>query len=103
MTANKWRGEASFDIAGAPILLRPTFSALVAAEDEIGPLFDLVERAAEGRLTLAEIATLFDHLSAGHRPPEIDRSRIGEAIVARGLAGVTPQLKIVLKQILAGR
>ena len=83
-------------------MLRPTFSALVAAEAELGPLFALVERAADGKLALGEIAALFDHVSAG-RPAGITRERIGEAIVASGLANVTPQLRVLLGQILQGQ
>ena len=39
-------------IGGATHVLRPSFGALVAAEAELGPLFALVERAADGRLAL---------------------------------------------------
>jgi hypothetical protein len=49
------------------------------------------------------MAALFDHLSREGRPVGIDRARIGDAIVERGLAGVSPQLKVVLGQILQGR
>ena len=100
--ANPYRGEASLQVAGAAIVLRPSFAALVAAEGELGPLFALVERAAEGRLALGEIAALFDHLSS-KRPEGITREAIGEAIVEHGLAGVTPTLRMVLGQILQGR
>ena len=48
--ANPARGEAALTVGGEAILLRPSFAALVAAEEELGPLFALVERAAEGRL-----------------------------------------------------
>lgn len=84
------------------LVLRPTFAALVAAEGELGPLFALVKRAADGKLALSEIATLFDHVSSG-RPVAITRERIGEAIVATGLANVTPQLRVLLGQILQGQ
>ena len=100
--ANAFRGEASLEIAGERLLLRPTFGALVAAEEELGSLFELIERAAAGALKLHEIAALFDHLSRG-RPEAITRERIGDAVVEKGLAGVTPMLKLVLKQILQGR
>ena len=53
--ANSQRGEASLRVAGEALVLRPSFAALVAAEAELGPLFALVERAAEGRLALGEI------------------------------------------------
>ena len=102
MSANPHRGEASFSVGGEILVLRPTFATLVAAEGELGPLFALVERAADGKLALSEIAALFDHVSAG-RPVAITRERIGEAIVATGLANVTPQLRVLLGQILQGR
>jgi hypothetical protein len=89
-------------VAGERLLIRPAFGALVAAEEELGSLFELVERAAAGALKLSEIAALFDHLSRG-RPEAITRERIGEAVVEKGLAKITPVLKIVLSQILQGR
>jgi hypothetical protein len=100
--ANAYRGEASIEVAGEKLFLRPSFAALVAAEEELGSLFELVERAAEGQLRLQQIVALFDHLSRG-RPEVITRERIGEAVVEKGLAGVTPTLKVVLAQILQGR
>ena len=36
--------------------VRIALGALVAAEGELGPLFALVERAAEGKLALGEMA-----------------------------------------------
>jgi hypothetical protein len=100
--ANPHRGEASLAVGGETLILRPSFSALVAAEQELGSLFGLVERASEGKLALQEIAALFDHLSPG-RPPAITRERIGEAVVEKGLAGISPTLRLVLEQILQGR
>lgn len=100
--ANPHRGEASLQVAGETLVLRPSFSALVAAEQELGSLFGLVERASEGKLALHEIAALFDHLSAD-RPSAITRERIGNAIVERGLAAISPTLRLVLEQILKGR
>ena len=100
--ANPYRGEASILVGGETLLLRPSFTALVAAEEELGSLFGLVERAAEGRLGLHEIAALFDHLSAA-RPAAITRERIGDAVVEKGLSGISPVLRIVLGQILQGR
>ncbi len=88
-------------IDGERIVLRPTFSALVAAEDELGSLFDLVERAANGRLLLSEIVTLFWYVVCD-RPEHLGRERLGEGMMKLGLAGVTPALKILLRQILSG-
>ena len=101
-SANPHRGEAKLEVGGERLLLRPTFAALVAAEEELGSLFELVERAAAGALKLQEIAALFDHLSPA-RAAAITRERIGEAVVEKGLAKVTPVLRQVLAQILQGR
>jgi hypothetical protein len=103
VTANPYRGEASLKVGGEDIVIRPSFTALVAAEEELGPLFALVERTAEGKLGVSEMAALFDHLSRAARPAGIDRARIGDAIVEQGLARVSPQLRLVLGQILQGR
>jgi hypothetical protein len=100
--ANPARGEARFDVGGAAILLRPSFAALVAAEEDLGPLFALVERAAEGRLGIGEMASLFFHCAA-ERPDDVTRERIGEAIAEGGLARATPALRVLLTQILQGR
>ena len=100
--ANPARGEAVLVIGGEAIKLRPSFESLVAAEEELGPLFALVERAATGGLKVAEIATLFWHC-AESRPLGLTRAWIGEGIAEQGLAGVTPVLKILLGQLLQGR
>ena len=102
MTANSYRGEAWIEVGGEKLLLRPTFGALVAAEEELGSLFEIVERAAEGSLKLQQIVALFDHLSST-RPQAITRERIGQAVVEKGLANITPVLKLVLGQVLQGR
>jgi len=100
--ANAYRGETGIEVGGEQLLLRPSFGALVAAEEELGSLFELVEHAAAGSLKLEQIVALFDHLSRT-RPPAITRERIGEAVVEKGLAGVSPILRRVLTQILQGR
>ena len=98
--ANAARGEAALSVGGETLVLRPSFEALVAAEEELGPLFALVERAAEGRLTVKEMAALFWHCAGA---PGVARERIGAAIAEMGLAGVAPVLKRLLGQILQGR
>lgn len=100
--ANAVRGEAELIVNGQRLVLRPSFAALVVAEDELGSLFDLVERAANGRLKLSDTAGLFWHVIKD-RPDDLTREAFGEAIMALGLTGVTPPLKILLKQILSGR
>ena len=99
---NPARGEAAVRVAGEMLVLRPSFAALVAAEEELGPLFALVERAAAGGLRLSEMVALFWHCLA-ERPVALTRERLGEAVAAGGLAQATPVLKTLLQQILAGR
>lgn len=99
--ANPLRGEATLAVAGRACVLRPSFTALVAAEEELGSLFALVERAADGRLCLAEMAALFWHCMTD--PAELSRERVGEAVVALGLAGCAAPLRTLLAQILQGR
>jgi len=100
--ANALRGEAEFRVGAQVLVLRPSFSALVAAEGELGPLFALVERAADGRLGLGELASLFWHC-VRDRPEGLTREAVGDAAVAQGLAAVTPALRVLLGQILSGR
>ena len=101
MSANPARGEASFVVAGKPRTLRPTFAALVAAEEQLGPLFALVERAGGGHLRLAELAALFWHCLAEREA--ISREAVGEAVMQAGLAGCAAPLRALLGQILQGR
>ncbi|HEV2746540.1 MAG TPA: gene transfer agent family protein [Allosphingosinicella sp.] len=98
---NPARGEAALSVAGETLVLRPSFAALVAAEEELGPLFALVERAADGGLKLGEMAALFWHCVA-ERPAHCTRDQIGAAIAEAGLARTTPVLKVLLTQILQG-
>lgn len=99
---NGARGEAALELGGDRLTLRPSFAALVAAEQELGPLFELVERAVEGKLSLAEMAGLFWHCLADP-PAGLTREALGEAIVGAGLAKLSPVLRAILQQILGGK
>ena len=100
--ANPLRGEAALTVSGETLVLRPSFESLVAAEQELGPLFALVERAADGRLGLSEMASLFWHC-VRDRPDWCTRERIGGAVTEGGLSHATPVLRMLLIQILQGR
>jgi len=100
--ANALRGEVSLVLGADTFCLRPSFAALVAAEAELGPLFALVERAAGGGLTLGEMAALF-WFCLDAPPATLTRSALGERLVTAGLANVTPALRALLAQVLAGR
>ena len=98
--ANPLRGEAALVIAGLERLLRPTFTALVAAEEELGPLFALVERAGAGQLKLGEMAGLFWHCLADKN--SLTREQLGQAMAELGLAACAKPLRVLLGQILQG-
>lgn len=99
-TANPLRGEAELVVAGQPRLLRPTFDALVRAEEELGSLFALAERAGAGELRLAEMAALFWHCLVEREA--VPREAVGEAVVRMGVAAAAKPLRALLQQIFAG-
>ena len=100
--ANPARGEAELRVGGEMLVLRPSFAALVAAEGEIGPLFAMVERAADGRLGLGEMVALFWHCLRDC-PAGMTREAFSDGVTLGGLAAATPALKLLIGQILAGR
>jgi hypothetical protein len=98
---NPLRGECSLTVGGAAFVLRPSFEQLVLAEAELGSLFALVERAAQGALTIAEMTALLWHcLPADGRP---DRAAVGQAVLAMGLVAATQPVRAVLAQVLQGQ
>ncbi|MCP1468701.1 hypothetical protein J3E64_000368 [Sphingobium sp. OAS761] len=99
--ANPERGEAALEVGGERLALRPSFAALVAAEQELGPLFELIERASDGKLALGDLIALFWHCLTDRGA--MTREALGEAVLAAGLAKATPALKAILHQILAGK
>lgn len=101
MTANSVRGEAAIHVGGRELVLRPSFDALCRAEEELGSLFALVDRAADGKLRLAEIASLFWHCL--ERQDACSREQVGEAVLDMGLAKASVPLKLMLGQVLRGR
>ncbi len=101
ISANSARGEAQFMIGDNAYIIRPSFAALVAAENEIGSLFDFVERAAAGKALLGEVIALFWHCSVDTHA--LNREQFSETLAAMGMVGLTPILKIILRQILQGQ
>lgn len=99
--ANPARGESALVIGGVAHRVRPTFEALVAAEGELGSLFALVERAAAGTMTIAEVAGLIWHCLEDRRA--VARGAVGQAIVETGLSGVMPVVRCLIGQVLEGR
>lgn len=98
--ANPHRGETVIVIGGQPLVLRPTFGALAAAEEELGPLFAFVERASAGQLRLAELVGLFWHCLRERNG--LNRDAFAEAVTREGLAACTSPLRALIIQILKG-
>lgn len=99
--ANPLRGESALQVAGVNWVLRPTFESLVLAEAELGSLFALVERAAQGALTLTEMTALLWHCLPLETRPE--RAAVGQAMLAMGLVAATQPVRAVLAQVLQGQ
>lgn len=100
-SANAMRGEAEFGIDGQTFLLRPSFENLVSAEEEIGSLFALVERASEGAITVSEITALLWHcIEAQQRPA---REQVGKAVLECGLVEAIKPVRTILAQVLQGQ
>jgi hypothetical protein len=100
LAANPLRGECALNLGGVSYVLRPSFEHLVLAEVELGSLFALVERAAAGALTLAEMTALLWHCMPAETRPE--RAAVGEALLAMGLVAATQPVRTVLAQVLQG-
>jgi hypothetical protein len=102
IVANAMRGEVAVAIDGRACLLRPTFAALVAAEAELGSLVALIERAADGGLRLDELIAVLWHCLA--EPAAFaGRDSFADAALAAGLVRLTPAVRTVFAQVLAGR
>ncbi len=99
-SANSARGEVAFRIDGTAWIVRPSFAALIAAEEEIGSLLALAERAALGSLSLAEVEVLLWHCLDDRR--ELERARIGPALIEQGLTAAMPAVRAILRQLLSG-
>lgn len=105
--ANSARGEAQIITADQEYILRPSYEALASAEGEIGSLFDFVERAAAGKALYSEVVALFWHCAilpahSSNRSDADERTLFSDNMASIGLAGLTPALKIILRQILQG-
>lgn len=99
--ANAIRGEAEIRIDGDTVVLRPSFENLVAAEEELGSLFGMVERASQGGVTLAEVTALVWHCV--ELDPRPSREVIGKAVLAMGLVEATRPVRAILAQVLQGQ
>jgi hypothetical protein len=98
--ANPQRGEAHIVLDGQPFVIRPSFEALVLAEEELGSLFAMVERASDGALTISEMTGLIWHCLPVDTRPE--RGVVGSALLAMGLVEATKPVRVIFSQVLKG-
>ncbi len=97
--ANPVRGEVCLVLGGVALRLRPSFSALIAAEGEVGSLFRLLERAGSGDVKLAEMGALFWHCLF-ERP--CDRNAFEERVLAAGPVAMLKPYRALLAAIFGG-
>jgi hypothetical protein len=100
VSVNPLRGEAALLLGSTEYKFRPTFAALCAVEAEIGSIFRLVERAADGDLSLADLAALLWHCVDDARP--LERAEFSQALIEGGLVRAAPVARQMLRQALEG-
>jgi hypothetical protein len=100
--ANPERGEVALSLRSGAVVLRPTFSALVAAEGEIGSLLSLLDRAGAGDLRLGDVGPLFWHAMSveGRR---IERGQFEAELLEIGLAALLVPYRQLLAAVFGGR
>ena len=102
MSANPVRGEVALPLTDGVRLLRPSFSALVAAEAEAGSLFQLLDRAAGGQARIADMGALFWHC-LGDRHDAEERQQFETALLAEGVGALLPVYRALLSAVFGGR
>lgn len=98
--ANPLRGEVELVLGDETLVLRPSFAALVSAEEEVGSLFSLVERVAGGEARLKELAALFWHCLDGKKG---GRAAFEDRLIAEGLARLLPVYRTLLARLFGSR
>lgn len=98
-SANVHRGEAALTLGGITYRLRPSFEALVRAEEEIGSLIALVERAGTGVLGIKDIAVLLHNcaIAGGH---DVSRDDFAAALLEEGISASIPALRSILSGLM---
>lgn len=97
--ANMLRGEVQLPLADQAIDLRPTFAALVAAEAEIGSLFQLLDRAAAGDIRFADFGTLFWHCAVAAESWIGSRGDFEAALVKAGATMLLEPYRALLRAV----
>ena len=101
-TANPVRGEVLVSLPAGDCVLRPTFSALVSAEGEVGSLLALLDRAGGGDVRLGDIGPLFWHALAVPGA-WVDRHAFEAELAGAGLRVLIPPYRSFLSAVFGGR
>jgi hypothetical protein len=101
-SANPVRGEVQLTAGSLKVVLRPSFAALVAAEQEAGSLVRIMERAAAGDIRLADIGPLFWHCARAGGDPAGDRSDFEARLGAAGIQALLPAYRELLTHVFRG-
>lgn len=110
MTANPIRGEVSVQMEGEDYVLRPTYDAITAVEEQTGRSIQQLALAAdEGSLPLRHAAIVVtEFVKAWGREndkpyfAQFTVRRIAELLFAEGLLKVNPRVALALWQALTG-
>lgn len=102
MSGNPHRGDLSFAVDGRTYVLRPTFAAVVAAEQEIGSLLALAAQAQNG-LSFEKAVALLHHCHLAADPAGPDREAFGAILMEHGFMPSLALFKQLMTDLLGGQ
>lgn len=100
---NPHRGEVAFTVGDVTHTLRPTFEAVVAIEQVLGPLVALARRSANEGIGVQDLAVLFHHCARAADADAPDIERFGTLIVQAGMAPCLSVFRQLMETILGGQ
>jgi len=104
--ANSLKGEVEIRLGGERYVLRPSFTAIMAIEAELGGVVPLARRAAKGDFGLRDLTVIVREglnahaLAAGGK--QLDADRVGAMILTEGVAHVAGPVRDFLTAVLSG-
>ncbi|MFQ3594895.1 MAG: GTA-gp10 family protein [Sphingomonadaceae bacterium] len=96
------RGEVMLEAGTLRLPLRPTFAALVAAEQEVGSLVLLMRRVADGDVRLADAGPLLWHCAVASGEVRVGRDAFEAKLAEAGVQALLPAYRGLLARIFAG-
>jgi hypothetical protein len=110
MTANRLRGEIEITLDGADYVLRPSYEAITAIEDQTGKaLLELAVAADDGKMGLREMAVVVTECVRAYGRAEgrgdlaaWKADRVAELIYDAGVIAARPRVSLLLAMALTG-